>query len=337
MNKYFRWLIFVFATVLFVISVLIWSNMFLSYHHRVGSGNLLIEGWVNSYYIEKTLSYVKDQEIDRIYVTGKIYSTNSKEFVAEKISDRNSGVWLFANSSLSLKKEFLPKVHPGEKVDICIRVKGSKSLSVYAHFNLVVNGEKVKSFFTSDEIDTCFAEVTLKGKLESLSIYFDNDLSTQYEDRNLNLVSINISGTELNLNSTNSLLSKQKLRRLIGFKSEAEKVKSYMMDLGLENSMIQIIEFDPNETNITLSSAVAFKKAIKSDGLKDVNIISSGIHNRRSWLTYKRILSETAEVGCIYFKPESNNEKLWYKTFYGYVNLIDEMISYLANWLYLTF
>jgi len=121
---------------------------------------------------------------------------------------------------------------------------------------------------------------------------------------------------------------------LTGFNSSADQMKSYISDLGINTNSIHTIAYDPVSKNQTLAGARAFRSWLNKSEMESLNVISAGIHSRRTWYTYKKILSsKNCKVGVIYFELVGFGEKDWYRYSQSYILLLEELGSYFVNWI----
>jgi len=114
-------------------------------------------------------------------------------------------------------------------------------------------------------------------------------------------------------------------------------LKNYLIQIGIPSSKLTTISFEPVSRNQTLAAAKSFKASNFSRGIKSINIVSSGLHSRRSWITYKKILGKNCNVGVVQFEPSDFKKGTREDNFLEFQHLIDESFSYLYNWIFLSF
>ncbi len=221
---------------------------------------------------------------------------------------------------------------------ISIRAKGSESAGFFAHFNVVINGNFCGGAF-SKATDSVFLFVVKQPAegLQSIVVHFDNDLVHQNHDRNLNIISVRVGETEIDANDQSTLLIKDDGKYSSGFDSQAGEMKNYLVQLGISPEKITTISFEPVMRNQTLAAARAFKASSSLNEISSANIVSSGLHSRRTWLTYKRVLGKETQVGVINFEQSDYRKGTREDNILQFQHLIDEAFSYLFNWIYLTF
>ena len=173
--------------------------------------------------------------------------------------------------------------------------------------------------------------------MQSIIVHFDNDLVHQNHDRNLNIISVKVGDTEIEANDQSTILIKDDGKYSNGFDSQASERKNYLVQLGVSPEKITTISFEPVSRNQTLAAARAFKRSFSSHEISSANVVSSGLHSRRTWLTYKRVLGKETQVGVINFEQSDYRKGSREDNILQFQHLIDEAFSYLFNWIYLTF
>lgn len=334
MNKLFFGFIFSISTLLVIVAVTIWAHHFLSVHHAIVSDNFLMEGWVPAYEVEEAVNLIKQNDKLHVYVVGQNYMQHDKSFSKLQLIDPGKPLTLLANGSITIFpdksiSDTIPNSFP-----MAFILKGSGANHVFSHVSISVNGRFINSFFIDNKMKEYIVNINLEEKLEWISISFDNDLYAKKEDRNFFLYHISIGNNQLDLTNAGISISNVFTIRTTGFSSSAEHMANYIMDLGIDKTKVHVINFNNHERNQTLNGAIAFKNVDDSLQLTSFNVISSGIHSRRTWKTYQHVFKGKANVGVFYFKPIGYNEINWYKRPKGYFQLYNELISYIVNEFY---
>ena len=123
----------------------------------------------------------------------------------------------------------------------------------------------------------------------------------------------------------------------LGFESEAELTAQYLRAIGVDDSKISTISFSSGNSMQTLSAAKVFSNWLKENKCTEINLVSSGVHSRRTWFTYNKIVGDHTEVGIICINKLKYDKNNWWKSFEGIWYVIDEYISYFFNWVVLSF
>jgi hypothetical protein len=80
----------------------------------------------------------------------------------------------------------------------------------------------------------------------------------------------------------------------------------------------------------TYTSALAVKEWMKQNGIKqDINIVTFGVHSRRSWILYKKVFKGYSRVGVISLHDLSYDNKKWFNDSRGVRQVMSETIGYL--------
>lgn len=320
-----------------LIAFVVWSGYFLSVQHLVSSNNYLLEGWLNAWELEQVVSEVQDLDSLALFVVGKEYDSDvPREVKKDNIIQRENGILLLTNSSLVINPEFLADEFLGATLELAIDAMGGTAEKIPAHFTVVVNGKKAGSFFSAKRMVSYQVKIPMPVEISSLSIYYDNDLATEDEGRFLIIGSVKIGNSTIKPDSINSFVTRMENCEYRGYPSSAHEKKDYLTDLGLDKHKIQAIPFKPDGRNITLTGARAFTEWQNSHPVKSINVVTPEIHSRRSWITYKRTLPGSPEVGVIHFKPGWEETRQPQKKWLRLINRFDEIMAYCWNWISLT-
>ncbi len=333
---------------LFLIFFFFFSYSFLAVSKPVKSDTVLIEAWISANEIEQIADNFINPETKHVLIVGKIkgkplYDAASPAPGWTYVNDLHQpkdkkGVYLWANSSLIIDPSKYPDTKQNDSLLIQIKASGSIAKSRFPFFNLIINGKYLSSTFTDDTLQTfSFATILPGEKPRSVGIQFDNDLKTESEDRNLFIYSIAINGKEIIVNNQNATIIRDGEKVPTGFPSQAELRANYLVAIGIDKNRIQTINYRPSDYNKTLSSAIALNKYIGQTSLTSFNIFTNGIHARRTWFTYKKVLGEDYNIGVISLKPNKYERQDWWKSRKGILRILDESTSYFVNWVKLTF
>lgn len=336
---------------IFLISILILFLMskfylphFLSYKKPVESKNFLIEAWISSYEIEQAVMDYGNNPDSRFYIVGYQYpklepewnNTTNPTITSERTN--NPGVWLYANSSLgfSLPSEF--SLIQGNTMQIIVTAKGQETANHFAYFNLVINGKCIGGEFTKAHYqEYAFDWVLSEEGLKTCYIKFNNDLVVNNNDRNLNVQSVKIANHLLIAEKSNTNLVRDLNNLTSGFTSQAEEVGYYVQQLGIDPKQITIVDFKPVQSNQTRAAAEEFNDFNSPSPLVAINVITSDIHSRRTWLTYHKIIGNQTNVGVLYYPTIGVGKIDASKKHTEFFYVIDEFLAYFVNWLLLTF
>ncbi len=331
-------LILFFFGVVFLLLIRYVVPSFLAYHHPVKSHNLLIEAWISAREMEQAVEYSKERGGEfHFYLTGYIYSDDSEKSENQNIKnssndDPNNGIWLLTNSTVQVK---IPrKVHLSDTTKIEIFAEGNEVAGHGAYFNLIAN-EKVLGgqFIKHGQQSFCFRLIRANADIESLYIRFVNDLWTGQEDRNFHITGLNIDGQPVPLSGTNTLITEELNSKTTGFNSQAEEMAQYLVALGIDPEQITAVPFEKAKRNQTRAAAKQFGHLIVHDSIPSVNLVTSGFHSRRTWVTYRSTIPDRVNLGVIYFPSESAKQTGSFTQLRDYLLIFEEFLSYLSNWI----
>lgn len=281
------------AFILFI-AILINPEHFLGGSHRVKANVLLVEGWLTQETLEMANQELNDTGYKLIITTGII----SKNLEYCRIP--MNGYLIFNTKKFTNNSSGISKHSFG------INARSEAGGIYLAHFKFYVNDSLINEYTTSKESVIYKAEWT--GDLrnvDSVVVRFDNDLSDGKGDRNLYVKEILIDDSiriPYQFNSVYDIgLPDGKDIEINNFYSNAELARNRLISMGIDSSRIIAVPANKVVFNRTLTSALAFRSWLKQNntGITGINILSEGVHARRTWMTYKHILRKTTNVGII--------------------------------------
>jgi hypothetical protein len=350
MRKKLIWVVVIFLSGIVILPTgLFFSQSFFTLNYQINSNALILEAWISPFEAEQAIPLIKSDSVKSVIVVGKAYPDNRDSILSQlqahfnnpKSNEENGkdGIWLLTNSSLAFNLNEIPKGKvPYDSLIICIKAKGSEVAGFFAHFNLVINGMCCGNSFSCAHDSTYYYFLLNPAEgLQSVIVHFDNDLVHHGQDRNLKVISISVGDTEIKANDHNTFYTRNEGKYSNGFDSQAAEMKNYLLQLGVPSQKVSDMSFEPVMQNQTLAAAHAFISSPFSSSISSVNIVSSGLHSRRTWLTYKRVLGKETLVGVVNFEQSDFRKGTREENISHFLQLMDEASSYLFNWIFLTF
>ena len=115
------------------------------------------------------------------------------------------------------------------------------------------------------------------------------------------------------------------------YKTWASLTAARLKKLGIPpEKIMSTSESGINKKDRTYYSVLALNEKIKKDNLliKSMDVVSLGVHARRTWFLYKKVFA-SASVGIIAIQPKSYDPLKWWLYSDGVRGVISEMIAYL--------
>ena len=277
-----------------LLAIYISPQFFLSKNKKVKANILIVEGWLPPSALEIAYKEFRNNRYDLIITTG-VKSSNLD----------------FCNISMNGYLIFYPKLklstNNGNDNHIIEVTAHSEMGGKYcAHFNFYVNDSLVADFNADKKIRKY--SINWNGPLKDINrllINFDNDMVDDRGDRNLYIKEIIIDHKIIIPYQFNSeydiglLDGKDKI--VNNFDSNAEIARNNLIAYGVDSSVVIAVPANKVTINRTLTSALAFRDWLKTTdkNVTGINIISQGIHSRRTWMTYNKIIGKSYKIGII--------------------------------------
>ena len=283
----------VFLVIFLLISVIIIGHFFnLPRTKKVKANTLLIEGWISDDALHFAYNEFKNKQYKYLITTGL------------KLPDYYI---LSRNGSLIFYPNFIHKNNKiGNKHVFKINMYSDLGENDKAHANLYINNNKVDSFYVETRKKSY--RVTWNGclsEIDSIIIEYDNNCMGELGDRNLWVKDILIDDTIA-----------------FSYNNSVHEIHMRKGNVRIKNNFYTYADNAKNK----LISAVECRNWIKNSKLKinGINIISQGIHCKRTFYTYRKIFKNSTNIGII----EAPDYKSFYSLRYKLKKLTAEIIKF---------
>jgi len=116
---------------------------------------------------------------------------------------------------------------------------------------------------------------------------------------------------------------------LSAYKSYAQVVAATLVKLGVSEEQIVVIPYQAVERGRTYAAALEVRQWLqKNPGVKRANLVTTGPHARRSYLTFRKVLPRTFELGVCVVPPQEYDPQRWWAYSEGFRTVVSEAIAY---------
>jgi hypothetical protein len=124
--------------------------------------------------------------------------------------------------------------------------------------------------------------------------------------------------------------------QLVVFDPQGHWIISTLEKAGINEKQITQLSVRPVSKDRTFAYGVALDNWLQSSGLprKAVNVMTQGVHARRSLLLFRKALGPDAAVGVISYRNPNYDPDRWWGSSEGFKSVIDETIAYLYTELF---
>lgn len=288
-------------------------SRFLSKSEKVEANILVIEGWLSYNDLQSAANEFIKGKYEHIFITGLKSTT-------EYYNVFTDGYLIF----------YTAMYDPGNVKLVEVKARSELEGENCAHFNLWINDSLVSDFM-ADKRRRKYQAAWDGSGVDSVMIQFDNDAVVKVGDRNLLVKEVILNGhisiPFLN-NSTYDISALDNKSRIINnMNSNAELTAKRLLSMGVDSSKLKAVSGNRVRINRTLTSAMALKDWLsKADiEVKGINIISSGTHSRRTWMTFDKVLDKSVNVGVIALQDTRHTGP----DGVGYLKTLRELIAYI--------
>lgn len=110
----------------------------------------------------------------------------------------------------------------------------------------------------------------------------------------------------------------------------ADLAADELVRLGLPKDRVFAAPAEPVASHRTYTAAQAVQRAFTASGNMPnaVNLWARGVHARRSWLVFSKVLSPSALVGVISWQPQEEAPRHWWQSSERARDLLEETVAY---------
>ncbi len=305
-------LLLLFAGWQYVISI----HDFLQVNKPVANAQVLIvEGWMPDVCLQQAYEEYSSNKYKLIITTG---GATPDEFV---MTDKSSMVYDFSEQALPPKKN----------TNIQILARGTKCDKVYPHMNVYVNNELVGSTFVSKHVQAYELKLDEAVLIDDLKLEYTNDGFNETEDRNLIVESVQVNEHVYSARSHLVTIDYGYKQVKTYYYNYADKAAAYMMNLGLTSKELLALPTECATGSKTVASArtVAQWFSKHPDKYESANLMSMGVHAKRSQLVFEDNLPSFLNLGIVSTNHPAYNPKIWWRTAKGITSVAKETIGYI--------
>lgn len=318
------------VTLLVLVSLvlLVFLSSFLSPVRKANANILLAEGWTSNQVLKLTAEEFKSGRYDKLITTG----LQSDDLDFFQMAENG---YLIFYPDFSFFKSSETGTHKLE-----IIAHSEKGGKYSTHFNLYINDSLVADYISDRKLRDF--DCTWYGclpNIDSLTIEFDNDYFDKGGDRNLYIKEIIIDDILHLSYQYNSVFYKGHKIRLKSitnnYRSYAEKAKTILAGYGIDTSIIIAIPGTKRHLHKTLNTALAFRNWADTSEImiSGINIVTQGVHGRRTFVTYRRIIGDGYPIGIISLDYQNSKENY----LFGLINTAREVLSLFYYYILLLF
>ena len=261
---------------------------------KTKADTMVFEAWVSESLVNIVSDEFKTEDYKLIVVTG--IESGELDFCQIPMN----GYLIFYPDPSQMNDEKIRN----QNIDITVHSEMGGKYS--CHFNFFVN-DTLLSEFVADDKERKYSVIwngALKD-IDSLMVHFDDDYLDEGGDKNLYVKEITINNKITIPYKFNSVYDIGRIggtnRFINNYNSESELSRIHLINSGIDPSLVIAVTGRSSRINRTLKSALAFRSWLYNNNgnVKSINIISDGIHSRRTFITYKKILKRNIEIGII--------------------------------------
>lgn len=303
------------------------SYRLLYFNKPVNPGILVVEGWLSEDALQEACDEFKENDYKLILTTG---FPNGERFILASFSR------LIVN---------LPVIFPVKTdglYNITLKIKGTEAGGEFAHFRAYADSIELGESFTTRKFKQYTYQIKLSSPPNQIVIEFDNDFLEKAKDRNIIIDRISVNDYEVPVNTESTELFQRK-NGTFTFKrklspSSAHDAAGYLVSAGIPDSLIVPVVTGKIRKSKTYSTALDVNEWLNNKPIysqEPLNVFSQGIHSRRTWLSYHKVLSNRDQVGVITCRDPHFLPKSWWQSVRGWKEVLYETLGIVYVFIFL--
>jgi hypothetical protein len=130
---------------------------------------------------------------------------------------------------------------------------------------------------------------------------------------------------------TGGPIENERERERAGASSYADEAREYLVRRGLPSGSVVAVPAPASAQDRSYLNAVMVREWVARSGLPvdALDVFSSGVHSRRSWLLHRMAFGPGVRVGILAATPSSYDPQAWWRTSAGAKDVLGESIGWL--------
>lgn len=305
MKRLIRWSLMLFGSLIAAASIVALSFPFLAVNEPSGASVAVVEGWIEPEHMGAVRTMLEEGGYERIYITG---------------TPRNFSYTLRLGDTVVVE---LQRPMSGTLV---VNACGGKHAEV-----LVLSGSRL---VLRDELsDTCHDRAVQLTEPVSELRFTPLHGSADEDWELLFLLYARIDGINLHALQRTVTIHRADGSRIPGTPSFADATAEALIMAGTPASRIVRLPTVMLGESRTWANAQRFAQEARATGIREVDIISFGIHARRSRVTYRTACGEGVAVGIRCIEDPELQRGSWWRSWTGWVKVLRELVGVPASYL----
>jgi len=296
------------AGVLIVLGVILIGAAFpfLAVNDPSGAKVVVVEGWIPPEFMPKVKAEIDRHGYERVYTTG---------------TPRNLSYTLRMHDTISVV------LRRSEKGHLIVSACGSDGSGIRV---IADNDTVLEQSVTPDCKDY---NASLGGPVERLTLLPTYSMQGEPDWEMLFTLYMELNGTNVHELQRSITILRANGTHELGLPTFADVAADQLRKAGLDATKVVALATTEVGESRTWSNAQRFGRQAKLDGSKQVDVISLGIHARRSRAMYRKACGPEVEVGIISLDDPGMKRGSWWMEPLGWLRMMKELAGVPAGYL----
>ncbi len=296
-RRWLKWLVLLGVPMGLLLFVLL-SHPHLAITEPVGGAVCVVEGWMPDDRLKDAALAIETRDYTRIHTTGTV-------------------------------RPFVYYLHVHEGVDVLLREPAQGTFEVKA---AGLPGARLRLVSGSDTLDTWTVQETVAAHTVAIDVprnHFrllsDNTIAPDGTAENAFLLDVSMNGDNLHLLQRETLLVMADGRLRRGWPTYAHRAAEQLRLAGIPEERIVAVPSWGRPDSRSWANAATFGLFAQHNGITQVDVITLGVHARRSRELFRRGCGPGIAVGVISINDPRCDAKDWWKHWTGWFYVLKEI------------
>ncbi len=265
-----------------------------------GSRTVVVEGWLPVELIPEAAAEIGRRGYDRIYTTGTL---------------RPFAYYLDQDEALVIT------LNGAVRGELMVNASGIDG----AQLVLIANGDTIMDQQVSGAPTELFASLTRPAT--RLELHSRHPRTLDSGTRNLFIKDLRINGANVHALAGEVRFLRTNGDYEPGWPTFAEAAAARLVRAGIPKERITAVPSTEVDDSKTMANAEAFATQAKKDRLDAVDVLSMGVHARRSRRTYQDACGDAVRVGVVALPDPETPAQGWWKSPLGCIRVAKELVG----------
>jgi hypothetical protein len=298
---------------------------FLSFSRSVRVDVMVVEGWLSADAFQKAKN--------------EFLRNNYRYLITTGFPDEG-GFCMARNGKTIFNFRGKVDASPDNSYDVTLLIRGTRADGECSHFRIYADSMELGEEFAGSRMQPFHFHATLENTPGTIRIDFDNDHYTAFRDRNLYITSVSVNNAFI-LADNHEVKYYRQDGEYVPIEQPSQNkailAANILVSAGLSDSLVNPAGSVIKIKSRTYTTALDVKKwMVRNDPREhcSITLVTQGYHARRSYVSFKKVFGNSADIGVICLPDEEISGRNWFMSPGGWKTILYETAGLLYLWVF---